>query len=132
MSAWLLAIAGGSFWVGILLAGLDPSGPSPPVAAGLLAVGLLVLLTGSAAAWRRGGLRGGALWVAVPISFGLLGAGWASLREIRVGSSPLAALAGHLVRVDGALLSDPQSSPLGWTASVRTDLVVPIVLTSVG
>ena len=128
MSAWLLAVAAGSFWAGILCVGLGGSGPAASSALVLLAIGL------AAAVWPGVLLGAGKpiasavlVWLGIVVAFCLLGAGWASLREARVRTSPLARLAGHLVRVEGALLSDPRSGLVGWTASLRADQVTPTV-----
>src|SRR5438094_289153 len=137
-------------WVGILLAGLAPDA-NAPLGFGALMVGLLGL-TGLVVQWRRespaesdglsssvGGAAGSVngrrsllAWPGIAVSFCLIGWGWAAVREARVRGSPLTGLAGHLVRIEGALSSDPESGPLGWTASIRPDVVAPTVFVSAG
>jgi competence protein ComEC len=134
VGAWLLAVSAGSFWVGILLEGLDRS-PSTAWAVALLVAGLAAAAA-LVAAWPRG--SGGAIgaaaaaWGLLATSFGLLGAGWSGLREAHVRGSPVTALAGHLVEARGALLTDPSAGLTGWTASLRTDLVAPTVFVAAG
>jgi hypothetical protein len=100
VAAWLLALAAGAFWVGILVAGLASTGAAPGWSVALLAGGLagLVLATwrharadGSAVAASLGSVV--AVWTGTVGSFGLLGAGWAGLREAHVRRSPVALLA---------------------------------------
>ena len=123
MSGWSLALAASAFWAGILLGGLSETGVGVGVAAFLLVIGLSGLGASLAAARADGGR---ALWgVLVVVSFGLLGAGWASLRDARVRSSPLALLAGRDVTAWGQMSSDPQQQALGWTASLRVDTLFP-------
>jgi competence protein ComEC len=130
MAAWLLAVAAGSFWIGILSAGMGSSGPSAMVGGVMLAVGL-AMVGGLAVVAARGRTRGSAaaVWLGVVLAFWHLGAGWSSLREARVRGSPLVRLAGHMVTVEGTLLSDPKAGLAGWTASLRSDLVTPTVYT---
>ena len=70
--------------------------------------------------------------IGLSLSFALIGAGWGSLRRSHVAESPLGLIAGHLVRVEGSLASDPETGMIGWTAIVRADVVTPTVLTSAG
>jgi len=132
VAAWFLAVAGSCLWIGILLAGVAPD-PNVVFGFGTLGLGLLGL-TGLVAWWRRRSPAGAAwpVWPCIAISFCLIGWGWAAIREARVRGSPLTGLAGHLVRIDGALSSDPESGPLGWTASIRPDVVAPTVFVSAG
>jgi competence protein ComEC len=125
MAGWLLAVAAASFWIGILQAGVGRSGPGMGLALGLLGAGLAGVA--AVAAMSRAHRRVLVLWVGTAVSFGALGSGWSALRQIRVRGSPLRGLAGHLVEVQGTFLSDPQSGPMGWTASLRLDLVIPTV-----
>lgn len=87
----------------------------------LLAASLLCL-------WRAVVLHRLRPWIAgalVFFSFGMLGAGWAGLREARTRASPLAALAGRHVSIWGAMGSDPQPGTRGWTASLNPEVVFP-------
>src|SRR5438552_19001 len=128
LGGWALAIAGGGFWVGILVAGAPDRGPG--------VVGGTALLVGGAAglaalAWRqrdrpgRHGLSLGRIGFLVVISFGLLGTGWFGVREAHVAGSPLARLAGRSVELWGSLAGDPAPGTLGWTVPVQVDEVFP-------
>jgi competence protein ComEC len=64
--------------------------------------------------------------------FALLGYGLAGLHQVHVARSPLGRLAGHLVVVEGTLATDPEQGSTGWTASLRVDVVRPVVLLSAG
>jgi DNA internalization-related competence protein ComEC/Rec2 len=70
--------------------------------------------------------------VALAVAFGLIGAGWGALRRAHVSDSPLSFIAGHLVRIDGSLATDPDRTMTGWTAIVRAEVVTPTVYTSAG
>jgi competence protein ComEC len=67
-------------------------------------------------------------FLAVYLSFGLLGAGWGGIRDDRVRSSPVAALAGRSVRGIGAIAASPERGMFGWTGAMWTEAV----LTKVG
>jgi competence protein ComEC len=58
-------------------------------------------------------------------SFLALGIGWASLRAVRLAGSPLVQLRGTTVRVIGVLGTQPVPRPVGWTATLKVDIVVP-------
>src|SRR6266542_1066766 len=123
MGGWFLALSASAFWVGILLEGLGRRGPGAPVALGAMVLGLggLAALAYARHLHRRWPVLLLILW----LSFALLGMGWAALHEAAASGSPLARLAGHSVRIQGSLSSDPKSEPLGWSASVSAGLLEP-------
>lgn len=117
MAGWTLAGGAAAFWLGIVLAGLSARGLGAGVSWGLLALGLLAL------AWtiRR---RGRVVTIAgLAGSFLALGVGWESLHLVRLAESPLVHLRARVVRVTGSLASDPRPRAVGWTATMRVDLV---------
>jgi competence protein ComEC len=122
LGGWLLAGAAAGFWVGILLTGLGASGPGLAWGVALLSLGMAGLAAVALSPVGRHGIL--ARWVAGGVCFALLGAGWAALREARRQGSPLAALAGRTVEVWGTLDGEPRPGTFGWTASVRTELVL--------
>jgi competence protein ComEC len=82
---------------------------------------------------REGSMRRrAAAAIALSLSFALMGAGWGALRRTHVAESPLGLIAGHLVRVEGSLATDPETGMTGWTAIIRAEVVTPTVLTSAG
>ena len=123
MRAWALPLAAGAFWVGILAEGIPPRGPG--AAAGFLVLLCALAGMGATLAPRARAYLGSAAWLVLILCFGLLGAGWASVREARVRASPLAALAGRPVIVAGGIESPPASGVFGWTATLRVDLAIP-------
>ena len=129
MGAWLLAVAAGSFWIGILSVGLGTGTPAASTGLVLLGIGLAMVVGVAGVLARRPHASALIAWLGILVAFWNLGAGWAALREARVRGSPLARLAGHLVKVDGTLLTDPEAGLVGWTASLRSDLVAPTVFT---
>ena len=143
MTAWLVPVVAGAFWAGILAwplsRGLGP--PWPLLAAGLLALGWATRAApasvSEAALLRAGAVPPGtpaplqalgepcsgvarappgAVVVAAVLAFGLLGAGWAGLHELRVHRGALASLVPREVTVWGSLAEDPGRSGRGWTA----------------
>jgi competence protein ComEC len=118
MAGWGLALAAAAFWSGIAWAtgGELELGLGAALALGLS--GLLVLLTMAA-------LRGASIAriVGVFVAFGLLGAGWAGIRDARVRSSPVAELIGRPVRLIGVIASSPQPGTFGWTGAMRAESV---------
>lgn len=123
MRAWALPIMTGAFWTGILLAGLSQGDPEPTTSFLLLASGLVGM--GAMLVPRARARLGSAAWLVLILCFGLLGTGWAGVRDARVRASPLAALAGRPVRVVGSAESVPAQGIFGWTASLRAQFVVP-------
>src|SRR5438128_1291700 len=85
------------------------------------AAGLGVLL----ARTRASKARPAVAWPVIAVSFICLGSGWAALREASVRASPLAALAGRSVTLQGSLAADPQSGGLGWSAPLQASVVMP-------
>jgi competence protein ComEC len=126
MAEWLLVASASAFWAGIVLAGLGQPAPDA-VERGvvLILVGAVTSVWG-AMALRGNGRRAGAWSIAwAVVSFGLLGAGWASLREGQVRESPLARLVGRAVVLQGVIASVPEAGNFGWTTSMRAEVVVP-------
>jgi competence protein ComEC len=119
VGSWVLAVAAAGLWGGVLLAGVKQESTDIATGAVLLATGLLAL-AGHAAAGRSGGLQRLAI---VGACFVLLGAGWASIREARRQTSPLALMVGRSVTVRGALEEEPESGMFGWTASIGSESV---------
>lgn len=143
-------MAAAAFWSGILWA--TGSGRELGLSASttLLIAGALVLCIAAARSRRslrtpsgpepRSAFPGAAhfmlvgpagAFLAVFVAFALLGAGWAGLRGIRVRSFPMAALAGRVVRLSGAIASSPEQGTFGWTGAMRTELVRPRTSSSV-
>jgi competence protein ComEC len=123
MGGWALVLAAGGLWVGVLFSGLGAGGPTLPEAFLLIAVGTAALLMIVATSRHR--LHPAVLGAWIAISFAFVGAGWAGLRAVHVNSSPLIRLAGGSVPAWGTLGSDLKEGPLGWTATLRTELVFP-------
>jgi competence protein ComEC len=119
MAGWGLALAAAAFWSGIAWAtgGELMLGMGAGLTLGLS--GLLVLLIVAA---LRGALI--ARIVGVFVAFGLLGAGWAGMRDARVRASPVAELIGRSVRLIGVIASSPQPGTFGWTGAMRSESVV--------
>jgi competence protein ComEC len=123
---WLLPATGGAFWIGILLAGLQAHAPG--AAWGFLALSFgLGVLTALPVSFRvvRGRNRSLMVVLLPVVAFVLLGGGWADVRAARIEASPLASLVGRSVRVQGVVSSTPESGALGWTASIRAEVVFP-------
>jgi competence protein ComEC len=136
-----MALVAGAFWVGILLADLGEHGLGAQAAALLLLAGLVLLVilvvVGRHAAAPPAGEAAAPGWprVVAPVvsmamlvaAFGIMGAGWAALREAHVRGSPLARLArlGGTVRITGSMSSEPEQGVLGWTATAQVDQVAP-------
>src|SRR5205809_972898 len=123
MSPWTLPILSAAFWAGIAVEGQDPAGPGRLRSAALLAgsaAGALILVVPRA----RALLGRLAVWAVLVVSFGLMGVGWAGLREARVRASPLALLAGRPLTVVGSMADAPKAGQFGWTAPMRSELVV--------
>lgn len=114
MTTWLLPLAAGSFWTGILVTGWG-RGPLP---AWVVLLAGLVALAGAAMLAPAGPARGPPALVALLVvaAFVLLGAGWAGVRRPDPGRSPLAALAPSRVLVEASLRSDPVAGSFGWSA----------------
>ena len=123
MGDWVLAAAAAGLWVGIALS--THLRPLPAIAdVLLLAAGAVVAGLPRARVRGRAPTGGAATWhtlVAVSVAFALAGVGWTGLRALRSRASPLVALAdqGRSVDVEGALATDPQSGPYGWSAILR-------------
>jgi competence protein ComEC len=116
---WRLALAAVGFWSGILWATGGERAVGLRAGVALLLAGLLVLLSGALA---RSSV-GPTLFVAVFLAFGLLGAGWGSMRDARVQGSPIARLVGRPVKVVGTLASIPAAGTFGWTGAMRSELI---------
>jgi competence protein ComEC len=126
VDVWLLPATAGAFWIGILLAGLPAHGPG--VAWGAVALSLGLAAVAAARVWLRAirGRKRSVLVVLLPVvAFALLGGGWAELRAARIRASPLASLVGRSVRIQGVVGSPPESGALGWTMSMRAEVVLP-------
>ncbi|HJP65445.1 MAG TPA: ComEC/Rec2 family competence protein [Actinomycetota bacterium] len=160
MAAVLLPVAAAAFWLGILTAGLGPPmGPAGSFVGLALGVTGATATALHWYAWERreeqrtattalvpaapdpeldrplrweGIRRRLGAGLAVATSFALLGAAWGGLRLAHVRSSPITTLAGHLVRLDGSLATDPEAGMTGWTAVVRASVVTPTVFTTAG
>ena len=125
MGGWLLAVAAGCFWAGILVAGVPASGMGTGAAVVIIACGVIGLTGAVVRRYEGGGWRSAFALFVVLGSFFLLGAGWSGLRGARVRDSPLARFVGHTVTVEGSLADDPKPGPLGWTATMQVKLLVP-------
>jgi competence protein ComEC len=121
--AWALPLAAGAFWTGIFLEGVNKGGPSPATSFFVLALGLVGI--GATLVPRGRAYLGSAVGLVLILSFGLLGTGWAGVRDAHVRASPLAALAGRSVTVLGSIESPPARGMFGWTASMRVEFVIP-------
>jgi competence protein ComEC len=118
MAGWGLALAAAAFWSGIAWATGGELELGLGAGLGLSLSGLLVLLIVAA-------LRGVSMAriVGVFVAFGLLGAGWAGMRDARVRASPVAELVGRPVRLIGVIASSPQPGTFGWTGAMRAESV---------
>src|SRR6266568_1014829 len=127
MAGWSIAAAAAGLWTGIVLAGLRSGPPPAGQGAALLALGA----AGLWAAFLARHLRlhrlvaAGVAAAGVSVPFLFLGAGWAEVQQGHVAASPLALLAGRSVQVSGTLGDAPQAGHLGWTASMRVDVLAP-------
>jgi competence protein ComEC len=117
-----LAVAAGSFWTGILLAG-RVEGPSAELGAVLLVAGVAGLWAG--AALRRDAAARRRRAAVAAASFVLLGAGWGWVRTATLDASPLARLAGRTVELRGAIAGEPRAGALGWEAPIAVAEVEP-------
>jgi len=135
-------MAAAAFWSGILWATGGERELGPRTGAALLVVGTILLCAAAASVRTKRsppdpqaqiprrrvavlGLAGAALaFLVVFMAFGLLGAGWAGIRDAHVRSAPIATLAGRAVRVSGEIASSPEQGTFGWTGAMRTELVI--------
>ena len=140
MTAWLLPAATAAWWLGLLL-GFGPARSLPAWAPGALGVASLVSAAIAAPAVRRNDPVAGlvplgrvpapavarvsapahtlgmsAIAVTLLLGAGVtaLGTAWAVLAQVRLGASPLAALAPDRVEVEATLREDPRPGALGW------------------
>jgi competence protein ComEC len=105
------------------LEGVNKGGPSPATSFFVLALGLVGI--GATLVPRGRAYLGSAVGLVLILSFGLLGTGWAGVRDAHVRASPLAALAERSVTVLGSIESPPARGMFGWTASMRVEFVIP-------
>jgi competence protein ComEC len=122
MGAWLLPMAAAGFWAGAVLEGLGERGPGATEAIVLLVLGSASLLAGLAFGMRLPRSWLPVVAVCALVCFADLGSGWTALREARARGSPLLILARRAVRIYGALTDDPETHPLGWSASLDTGI----------
>lgn len=153
MGGWTLALAAAGFWSGILWStggeqGIGLRTGTALLVAGILVLGLAVGLAGSRRSppsspdsqpdgppfrWLHSARVEPILaFLCVLLSFGLLGAGWGGIRDARVRSSPVAALAGRVVKASGSIAESPEQGVFGWTGALRTQVVLPRVVPSSG
>jgi len=132
VGGWIPAVAAAGLWAGILAAGSSGTGSPPWVAGLLMLAGLGLLAFPVSAAGGRPRVSGGSAVAArlrrygpVLVAFGLLGSGWAWLREAHLADSPLVRLSGRSVEVWGTLAGDPKPGPLGWSAPIDVEVVFP-------
>ncbi|CAN5192460.1 ComEC/Rec2 family competence protein [soil metagenome] len=117
MGGWLVVVAAGGLWAGVLGAGLIDGALTVGRAAGVLLGGGLALGLAAAPAVRAR-MATLTLCLAVLLGFALIGGGWSGLREARVRGSPFVSLSGQFATVEGTVSSDPTESPFGWTATL--------------
>lgn len=124
MSGWLLPAAAGGMWVGIVLEGFRAPPHSIALPVALLASGagaLVVARRRRPAEARPVGRTAVTIAALGPLvaSFGLLGAGWAGVRDARLAASPIAASAGRSAEIEGVLTSDPAAGSTDWHAVMQ-------------
>jgi competence protein ComEC len=142
MTAWLLPAATAAWWLGLLL-GFGPGRSLPAWAPGVVGLASLVSAVIAAPAVRRHdpvadlvprertpapavarvsapsrtpGASAVAVTLFVCAGVTALGTAWAVLAQVRLGASPLAALAPDRVEVEATLREDPRPGALGWHA----------------
>jgi competence protein ComEC len=118
---WRLAFAAVAFWTGILWATGGEREVGLQTGGALLLVGIVILCATSLARSSVGPMLA---FVAVFLSFGLLGAGWGGMRDARVRASPTARLVGRPVKVVGTVASVPAAGTFGWTGAMRSQLIL--------
>src|SRR5688572_29388243 len=105
----MLSLGAAAFWSGILWATTSRQVIDARTGTAFLIAGILVLATAALAGSRsRSPAASVITFLAVYLSFGLLGAGWGGIRDDRVRSSPVAALAGRSVRGIGTIAATPE------------------------
>ncbi|MGH2556640.1 MAG: ComEC/Rec2 family competence protein, partial [Actinomycetota bacterium] len=120
VGVWALALAAAGFWSGTLWATGGSGSLGPRVSVLALCAGCIVVCATALAGSRRLMIL---LFALVAVSFGLLGAGLAGMRDASVRASPIAALAGRSVTIVGTLASSAEQGMFGWTAASRAQSV---------
>jgi competence protein ComEC len=120
---WFLAVAGGSFWLGILLRGVGAHASSAGRGVLGIAAGSALLVAGVWVARGMGrsppgriAVPGRVLLVSGAVAFLLFGMARTDLAEARIRASPLTRLQDRTVELVGSFANDPAAGRLGWHA----------------